>query len=360
MAPLYTFGLTQEDERTEAEALALPGGRVLAIAGAGDMPLSLLALGADRVDAVDRSLAQIRLSELKLAAVLALEPGEAASFLGFTPAPRDERSAALDRVAAALSAPARAFWRAHEAVVRGGVIWAGRFERYASRIRWALRPWLRPTFERLLAARGLEEQRELFARRLDTPLLRRAFGVAFEPRRYARRGMDPLALRHVAPGERLGERWFARFREMCTGTPAAENYFLQLLTLGRLACPGAAPAYLRPAGVAAVRARRAALGFACAPVTAWLAATDLGRYDRFHLSNVCDWMAPDEHDRLLELVASRAGEGRGARVVWRWLHRAPGVPGSLAGRLCADPAAGEALRQRDRFPVYGVVTARVA
>jgi len=358
MGPLCTFGLSQEDERTEAAALGLPGGRVLSVASAGDIPLSLVALGADRVDAVDCSVAQIRLAELKLAAVVELEPEEAARFLGLLPAARAARAAWLRRVSDALSAPSRAFWQVREGAVRRGAVWLGRFERYAAWIRRATGPVLRPRFERLFAAANLEEQCDVFRRWLDTPLLRSAFRIAFEPRRYARRGIDPRALRHVTAGEPLGERWFGRFRDMCTATPARENYFLQLLTLGTMVDAAAAPAYLQPAGAAIVRQRRRSLTLECRSIAAWLGECEPGRYDRFHLSNLCDWMAPVEHDRLLELVVARAVGG--ARLVWRYLHRACGVPTALAGRLVADEAAGEDLRRRDRFPLYGIVPARVA
>ena len=66
MRALYNFGISQEDERTEAAALALPGGRVLSIASAGDMALSLLALGADEVVAVDIEITQLHLARLNV------------------------------------------------------------------------------------------------------------------------------------------------------------------------------------------------------------------------------------------------------------------------------------------------------
>ena len=80
MRGLYNYGISQEDERTEAAALGLPGGRVLSIASGGDMALSLLALGADNVVAVDIEPAQLHLARLKLSAVLGLERLEAIRF----------------------------------------------------------------------------------------------------------------------------------------------------------------------------------------------------------------------------------------------------------------------------------------
>jgi len=70
---LYNFGLSQEDERSEARALDLrPEDRVLSIVSAGEMPLSLLSMGVARVVAVDIDPAQVHLASLKLAAVCAL------------------------------------------------------------------------------------------------------------------------------------------------------------------------------------------------------------------------------------------------------------------------------------------------
>lgn len=60
MKHLYNFGFSQEDERSEARAFGPAGeGKVLAVASAGEMPLSLLALGAHEVVAVDVDEAQL-------------------------------------------------------------------------------------------------------------------------------------------------------------------------------------------------------------------------------------------------------------------------------------------------------------
>ena len=140
MTHLYNFGLSQEDERSEAAALALGahGGRdrVLSIASAGDMPLSLLALGAESVIAVDVDPRQLHLSRLKVAAVRRLDREEAIRFLGFMPASRQSRRRWLREVLPALPPDARLFWEWHEEDAAGGAIWAGRYERYIS---WLMR-----------------------------------------------------------------------------------------------------------------------------------------------------------------------------------------------------------------------------
>ena len=99
MSYLYNFGLSQEDERSEARALDLrPADRVLSIVSAGEMPLSLLSMGVAQVLAVDIDPAQLHLARLKLAAVCALERCDAIRFLGYRTASPDQRHDWFDAV----------------------------------------------------------------------------------------------------------------------------------------------------------------------------------------------------------------------------------------------------------------------
>jgi len=73
MSHLFDFGFSQEDELSVSTALEINGETVLCIASAGDIPLSLLALGAGKIIAVDISEPQIHLCCLKAAAIQCLE-----------------------------------------------------------------------------------------------------------------------------------------------------------------------------------------------------------------------------------------------------------------------------------------------
>lgn len=358
MKPLVDFGLSQEDERTEAAALALPGGRVLSIASAGDMALSLLALGAESVVAVDVALPQLHLGELKRAAVLALSREEAIRFLGFLPAAPAQGRAWMPAVLAVLPPASRTFWSEASRRAPHGAIWAGRYERYVGVLRALLRPVAGWRFRALLACETVEEQAAVFGRVLDRPLLRAAFAVAFHPRLYVRRGMDPRGLQHRDPGQSLGAQYFHWFRQTCTATPVRENHLLQLHLLGRVREAAAVPAYLTEAGVRAVRERPDAVSFVHASLLDYLAGAPRGRFDRFHLSNVPDWLPFEAFERLLSLIGEKAAPP--ARLIWRSLHRDYRVPARLRSVITTDPVLGEALRSRDRFPVYRVVPAQVA
>jgi len=350
----YGFGLSQEDERTDAAALQLRAGdRVVCIASAGEMPLSLLALGAGEVVAVDSNPHQLHLVALKLAAIRALPVEEALRFLGFLPARGRERRRAFERVAPLLPDDAARFWAARGGDVAAGAIWRGGYERYVRLLRLLAGPILgRRHVEALFEGGGLEAQRERFERGLGRGAIQALFRIAFHPRVYARRGMDPRSLAQRRSSGSLGAHWFGRFRTFCTGTPARANPFLQLTLLGRLVDSAAAPTCFTEAGAAAVRARHERLRLRRGDVLEVLRGEPAGRFDAAQLSNLADWLPPERFDALLREVARVVHRGR---AVWRALHVDRAVPPDLAGVVRADEALGAQLLGTDRFPFYRVV-----
>jgi S-adenosylmethionine-diacylglycerol 3-amino-3-carboxypropyl transferase len=353
----YGFGLSQEDERTEATALGLPGGSVLSIASAGDMPLSLLALGADEVVAVDIDVNQLHLTELKRAAVLSLSREDAIRFLGFLPATTAERRRWLAVVSAHLPPDANAFWHVWSGDALRGAIAAGRYERYIGMDRALARPLAGRAFRQLVECATLDEQQAVFARSFDRPMLRALFTLVFHPRLYGWRGLDPRALQHLAPQTSLGRSFFERFRALCCDSPARENPFLQWHLLGRVRTADVVPEYLTEWGARVARERSAALSCVQGSIEDYLEASPGGRFDRFHLSNVSDWLSAPEFDRLLHLMVEKARKP--ARVVWRYLHRRPLVPENLQTALRTDPRLATELQRGDRFPVYSIVPADI-
>lgn len=356
MRALYNFGISQEDERTEAAALGLPGGRVLSIASAGDMALSLLALGADEVLAVDIEVSQLHLARLKLAAVLGLDRVEAIRFLGFLPATVEERRRWLAQLMDRLPPTTQEFWRERTPAALHGPIWAGRYERHLGRLRAALWPLAR-RFRELTECRTLAEQKALFDRRFDRPLLRAAFRLAFARRIYAGGGIDHRGLRHHDPSTSLGPQFFERFRALCVESPARDNPLLQLHLLGRVRNPDVVPEYLTEQGARVLRERSDAISFVHASILDVLASVEVGRLDRFHLSNIPDWLDASAFDRVLALIAAKAA--RPGRLVWRYLHRDHPVPPAYRPSIHPDGALGRTLAAQDRFPLYGVVPAGI-
>jgi S-adenosylmethionine-diacylglycerol 3-amino-3-carboxypropyl transferase len=359
MAFLYNFGLSQEDEHTEARALALQAGdRVLSVASAGDMPLSLVALGAGSVDAVDIDPAQLHLTRLKLAAVRTLDRIQALAFLGFMPSSEACRRLWFDIAATELSDASRSYWIGHQQAVVHGAVWAGRYEQYVGRLVRLLLPVVGTRrFDDLFACRTLDEQHDVFARNFDLPRFRLLFAVAFHPKVYASRGMDARSLQHRDASIPLGDQFFEHFRALCTATLARDNHLLQLTLLGRILSPDATPAYLSQKGFPIARDASHRLRLHEADLLSFVADAEVGSFDKAHLSNVPDWLPQPAFDSLMRQLTRKAAPG--ARFVWRHIHVNRPLPEDLQNALRIDPEMGARLRESDRFPFYGIVPAQV-
>jgi len=333
-----------EDPRLEMQALQLrPGARVLAVAGGGCTVLSLLAHAPGQLDAVDNNPAQLQLLALKRAAVQALEPDQALGFLGGAAQDRREQCGA---VLAQLSGENAAYWSERSDLLLGGVLEAGRSERFVALLRrlvWALvHP--RRRVEELFVQADLAAQARFFRERWDTWRWRAVFALLRKRRLDS--ALSEGAYAHVRPPN-LGAELRERAARCLTTLPVAENYFLSRVLLGRyLPHPEGRPPYLSPEGVAAVRRNAGALALCPSDLGSWLAAQPSRHYDALYLSNVPEWLAEAERVQLLSDVARVARPG--ARVVWRALMQERPLPAAVAEHFLVDQALSERLGQADR------------
>ncbi len=352
MTAPYGFGVSQEDDRIDARLLGpLDAARVVCVASGGEVPLGLAARGA-QVTAVDLDPAQLHLTALKWATTLALEPADGARFLGYASADPGARRRWYPAVRAHLAPAAAAYWDAAPAVVAGGAVRAGRFERYLARAIGLLRPVWGRGLARLCAADSAAEAAAAYQDAVERPWLRLAFQVAFHPRIYGGRGISRAALAQRTDAEPLGAQALRWFRAWCTATPVADNWMLQLFLGGGLRDPERGPDFLRPAGVRALRAAPPPV-LVQADLRAHLAASP--PFDAVHLSNLGDWLAPAAWDDLLGAVAARSNPR--ARLLWRELQ-GERSGAALGPAWVLDRAAGQEARATDRFPFYRLVPGR--
>lgn len=135
-------------------ALAPAGARVCSLDPTGDSGLALLLAGAAEVVVGVDDAASSALVHLKLAALRALPPQSVRSLLGAGAPGR--RVWFYHHVRGALPPEARAWWDAHEGLVREGILDGGRWERILSRYRRAVLPRALPAgaVDSLLDGRG--------------------------------------------------------------------------------------------------------------------------------------------------------------------------------------------------------------
>ncbi len=333
-----------EDADILCEALwpVAVGGRVLSVASAGDNVLALLTLDPAEVVAVDLSAPQLAALELRVTAFRELDHAPLLEFLGVTPS--DRRLAVYQGLRHRLGDGARGFWDGQREAVAGGVIHAGRFERYLRLFRRRVLPLIhsRSRIEGLLAARTLEEQERFYREHWDSVRWRLVFRLFFSRFVMGRLGRDPAFFEHVEGS--VGGRILERTRHALTAIPVHTNPYLTYIMTGNYS-PAALPRYLRPEQYAGIRSRLDRVVPVRGP-----AESAPGTFDAFNLSDIFEYMDPADHERAYLALLDVARPG--ARLAY-WNMLAPrGVPPAAAGRVTALDELARELHLQDRAWFY--------
>ncbi|HEX6912682.1 MAG TPA: DUF3419 family protein [Longimicrobium sp.] len=334
------------DVLCEALAPAAAGGRLLSIASAGDNALALLTLDPAEVVAADLSPAQLACTELRMAAFRRLDHPQLLAFLGTAPA--EDRMETYRSLRNGLSDDARAFWDAMPEAVAGGVIHAGKFERYLRAFRTRILPLVHPRrrIERLREERTRAEREAFYAREWNTWRWRLLFRLFFSRAVMGRMGRDPAFFSHVEGS--VGSRILARTRHALTALPVHSNPYLAYIMTGNYP-PGALPRYLRPEWFETIRSRLDRVRL----VRGAVQEAGEGPFDGFNLSDIFEYMGPAEHERCYAGLVDRARPG--ARLVY-WNLLAPRArPDALADRVHPLRQTAEALHARDLAWFYGAL-----
>ena len=360
-----------EDADVLCEALApvARGGRLLSIASAGDNALALLTLDPAEVVAVDLNPAQLACLALRVAAFRALDDPDLLAFLGVPaqaaegsqpPAPAASeapmpqlrsdatvaswRHATYARLRRSLPPDVAGFWDAHPRAIAGGIVHAGKFERYFQHFRRFVLPLVHgaTTVAALRAADSLEAQERFYREHWDTWRWRALFRMFFSRFVMGRLGRDPEFFSHVDGP--VATRILDRTRHALTRIPAASNPYLAYIVTGNFR-PGALPRFLRAEHRDAIRARLERVR-----IVAGAAETVNGRFDGFNLSDIFEYMSPTDHARVYAALVDRA-HPRARLVYWNML--APRArPATLADRVRPLTSLAGELHARDQAWFY--------
>jgi S-adenosylmethionine-diacylglycerol 3-amino-3-carboxypropyl transferase len=336
-----------EDADILLEALAIQPGHVcLSIASAGDNALAMVSRGPARVVALDLSPAQLACLELRVAAYRVLEHGELLELLGARPSKR--RGVLYLRCRSLLTPAVQTMWDNHPGALRQGFANVGKFERYLRFFGQRILPLLqgRGSRQALLSSRTHEERVAFFETRWDNWRWRAAFRLFFSRRVMGWFGRDPAFFRYVEGS--VADRILTRTRHAFTVLDPAQNPYLQWILLGRHG--PALPFALRPENFEAIRTNLDRLEWRCQSLEAFLRETGPGAFDAFNLSDIFEYMAPEQYHALLEQLTT---SGRpGARLVY-WNMLAPRRrPQSMASQLRPLDQLSAALFQQDKAFFY--------
>ncbi len=340
------FAQVREDPLLEIEALAPgPDDTIVVVGSGGCTALSLLAAGAGRVVAVDLNRVQNNLTELKAAAIRTLPAQDAVAFLGGAPMPAKGRGERYRAMAPDLGEEARAWWDGHTKQLASGVLGAGVTERFIGGVIAAMKVAVHPPgrIRRLLACRTLDQQRELFHSEWDTVRWRLFFTLLLN-RAVFRKTYHPAFFEHVE-NPSFANHFRALADHAITEIPISTNYFLNHMLTGAypVGVPGGLPPYLAgpfsPDGLSIVDGS----------YTAYLRTRPEASVDGFAVSNILEWLTPEQSDELFAEVVRTAVPG--ARFVFRNFVGWNEVPERWREAVVEDREVGDALIVRDRSAV---------
>lgn len=356
-----------EDPRADMEALEItPQTRIMTIASGGCNVMSYLSANPARIYAVDLNATHIALLKLKVAAAQHL-PNHA-TFYRFFGAANDRRNIALynDLIAPHLDADTRAYWEGRELTGRRRITrFARNFYHFGLLGRFIATGHLAARVfgakpKRLLEARSIEEQREIFAREIAPafghPVLRwitsnRAslFGLGIPPVQY-----DALS---NGGARTMADVLKERAERLATGFELKDNYFAwqafgrSYATQGEGPCP----LYLEKSNFMAVKARANRVEVVHDNMIRFLSGEPAESLDRYILLDAQDWMDDAALNALWQQITRTARSG--ARVIFRTAGEESILPGRVAdatlGQWTYDAAKSAEIHAKDRSAIYG-------
>jgi S-adenosylmethionine-diacylglycerol 3-amino-3-carboxypropyl transferase len=336
------FAQVREDPLLDAWVVEKidPGARILMIASGGCTLAFLAARGrVARIEVVDPNPAQIALARLKIHLLQNFDRADRLALLGHAPMPADEREERLSAALRTLDVPTEAIG-SPRVWARDGPDHTGRYERVFAQLRKELGPHAAEV-ERMLSLRDLAEQTrrtapatslgraldEAFERAMDLAILIRLFGEGA-----TRNRVEPFA-RHFA----------RRTRHVLATLPAADNPYLWQVLAGRYPPGTEAPWLAEP-----VPDRLPDITWNTTTMTETLRRAP-GEYDFIHLSNILDWLSPEEARATLDLTHEALRPGGWTLI--RQLNSTLDIPHLSEGFAWQTEDAQE-LHGRDRSFFY--------
>ena len=318
------FAQVREDPQIDLAVVAeLPAPRRIAMVGSGGCTLALLSrrTGINHIDVIDPNPAQLALARFKLELLQSHQPGERRWLLGHATGDRSHsaRKAALSTLLDGLQLPANMFgdlsW-----VAAHGVDHAGRYEVLFAHLRGLLVP-SKSLLDALLQTHDLKSQAEQVAP--GTPLgdaLVAAFSTAFAlPNLVALFG--EAATRN--PLTSFSAHFLARLHWALAHFPTRRNPFIWQLLAG-IPAPDADYDWI----TLPIRQPQAATAFHSGMMDDFLRAHHAA-FDLVHLSNILDWLSPEEAFATLD--AAHRALRPGGRVLIRQLNSTLDIPAAHQG-----------------------------
>ncbi len=266
-----------------------PVHKVLSIASGGDNSFATLVKDPNLVIAVDINDSQLYLTELKREAIKLLNREKFLEFIGFREFPGQERSKIFKEISAHLSNDARHYWEKNQSIIQNGIVYSGKFERYLKLFAEKILPFIHSEeiVNQFFVPKRQSDQEAFYIGRWDTWKWRMFFRIFFSKFIMGRLGRDPQFLNEVKVD--VGQSILEKAKQHLSSEFVSENWILHYCLKGNF--DDQLPFYVRAENYDLIRENIDLLiiekGYAQD------VATKYGKFDRFNLSNIFEYMKAD-------------------------------------------------------------------
>ena len=355
-----------EDPLVDLEALSLAEGEhLVAIASGGCNVLSYLATAPIRITAVDLNPAHVALNKLKHAAIRHLLDHRALHRFFAEADTHENVHAYKAQIRPHLDETSRRYWdkrnlfgRRRIGYFRSNLYRHGLLGTFIGASHLLARLHGRNP-KKILAAKNLEEQRQIFESELSPLFGKRyirwllnkpsaLFGLGIPPSQYAALKGNEAHMSNVV---------HQRLERLACGFDLADNYFAWQAFGRRYAAGGAGPLppYLLPENFENLRSRIGDVEVQHRSFTEYLASKEAASLDAYVLLDAQDWMNDEILNALWVEIARTARPG--ARVIFRTAGEEsilPGrVPEQILSKFTYDAEKCRRLTAKDRSSIYG-------
>jgi len=324
-----------------------PGGQYISIASGGENSFSILSRGG-KVTAVDLSLPQLAVTDLKRAAYLTMDYDAFLAFIGARAS--SDRLRQYRPLRGHLHPDHRAWLEMNRSSIENGVIHCGKFENYFTLFRQRVLPLIhgRNTIEALLRGNPDKARRRgFYEKRWNNLRYRMLFRIFFSRRVMGKHGRDAAFFNYVQGS--VADRIRDRVKRGLIEVDGPENPYLHYILTGNYG--EALPHALRRESFDAIKANIGGLTLVRAPLEKALEHFHSESVDGFNLSDIFEYMAYPQMNALYDRLLLAAAPG--ARLAyWNMLAPRQADPELFHGRITERYREAGELLKRDKAFFY--------
>lgn len=344
------YSSCNEDPSTELEALRIsPGDVVACITGSGDRPLHMLLGDPAQVCAFDVNRVQNHLLELKIAAIRLLEYADYLMFLGVREdGGKQKRKQVYKALRKELSPGAARWFDANSGIIRRGVIYSGRWEKYFRLSSRCIRMWRGKKVEQLFSISDMDTQRAFVENHWDTRLWRIFLRLSFNPLLFKTLLRDPGFYTHIQPGFSPSAYIYRRMKSYLQNQLANESFMMALIFHGRFVSEKHYPAYLKERNYALLRERVDRVTIHNLSLEDLLESPLAVYCNKYSLSDVASFLDEKTFLKVLDLISQQPG----CRFCLRDFLTKRVLPSGCTSPVTFYPELQEAMARKDRSIGY--------